>query len=234
VTINLKKIVLSLIIIIPIAALLTLLALQMTQLGKREPVSLQTGYKGTEVSGHAANFELVDQHNQEIELSDFRGEIVVLVFMDSLCEEVCPLTALHLRIAFERMKREEVDVSQVAFLGVNVNVEANMPEDVMAFTRKFGLDSVPSWHFLTGTVDQLEPVWKAYDITVHPQEEGEIIHTPGVYIIDEQGERRWYVSTPLYGEEIETWTTPKLSDLLVRHVKAIVQHGSSPSRGVKE
>jgi len=232
--INRKWILRSIAIVLSLIALVGFFTLQ-ALLTERDAIGpLQSKYDGTEVSGLADDFELIDQHNQEIELSDFRGKIVVLVFMDSLCEEVCPLTALHLRIAFERMKREEVDVSQVAFLGVNVNVEANMPEDVMAFTRKFGLDSVPTWHFLTGTVDQLEPVWKAYDITVHPQEEGEIIHTPGVYIIDEQGERRWYVSTPLYGEEIETWTTPKLSDLLVRHVKAIVQHGSSPSRGVKE
>jgi len=184
----------------------------------------KTMYEGTELNEPAQDFRLMDQNGANVALSDFRGGVVVLAFLDSRCQDVCPLTALHLRLAYERLKRESVDVSQVVFLGVNVNVEANSPQDMLKFTREYGLDRIPTWHFLTGNAEELEPVWKAYDIAVLVREEGEIVHTPGVFLIDQRGQKRWYISTPLSNEEAAaTWTGPSLSDLLLKQIRQLIQ-----------
>lgn len=178
-------------------------------------------YEGTALRGPATDFRLADQNGDTVALSDFRGRVVVLTFLDSQCQDVCPLTAVHLRAAGQALS----DVAQsIVFLGVNVNIEANAVADVTATSLKWRLDEIPTWHFLTGSVEELEPVWKAYDITVLPQEGGEITHTPGVFLIDQTGQKRWYVSTPFDDAGTPQWTAP-LSELLVKHIRELLSGG---------
>ena len=60
-------------------------------------------YRGTEINGDAPDFQLTDQNGSLIKLSDFRGKIVVLTFMDSKCKDTCPLTAAQLRRRLSRL-----------------------------------------------------------------------------------------------------------------------------------
>lgn len=177
-------------------------------------------YEGTVLDGPAADFRLVDQHGLRLALSDFRGRVVVLAFLDSQCQEVCPLTAIHLRAAHQALDNQ---AQAVVFLGVNINVSANTVADVFAATQKWRLDEVPNWHFLTGSPVELEPVWEAYDVAVvpAPAAEGELTHTPGVFLIDPAGQKRWYVSTPFDDAGTPQWTPP-LSDLLVKHIQELL------------
>src|SRR6266498_4704126 len=80
-------------------------------------------YQGVELSGEAPDFQLTDQNGSLINLSDFRGKVVVLTFMDSKCIDTCPLTAAQLRQAYRQL--DPSDANQVAFIGVNVNAVAN-------------------------------------------------------------------------------------------------------------
>src|SRR6266536_4457301 len=88
---------------------------------------LTESYQGTELSGGAPNFQLTDQNGALTKLSDFRGKIVVLTFMDSTCKDTCPLTAAQFRQTYRLF--DQTKSSQVAFIGVNVNVEANKVTD---------------------------------------------------------------------------------------------------------
>ena len=174
-------------------------------------------YQGTELSGEAPDFRLTDQNGLLVSLSDFRGKVVVLTFMDSICVDTCPLTAAQFREAYRQL--DETEASQVAFIGVNVNVEVNKVEDVAEITRAWHLEEIPSWHFLTGNQDELTAVWEAYDVAVVPTADGnEIMHTPGIFLIDPSGQKRWYISTP-----DSTDLTLPLSELLLKHVRQLQQ-----------
>ena len=178
-------------------------------------------YEGTEMSGKAPDFRLTDQNGSVINLSDFRGKVVILTFMDSKCKDTCPLTAAQLRQAYRQFDRNEAD--QVAFIGINVNNEANTIADVYEITKTWHLDEVPIWHFLTGSRQDLEAVWKDYRIAVAPDADGnEIMHTPGVFIIDPSGQKRWYISTP-FSEPRDTELALPLDELLVKHVREILR-----------
>ena len=179
-------------------------------------------YEGTALDSPAADFRLVDQHGAAISLSEFRGQVVALTFMDSRCKETCPVTAVHLRKANQALGDE---AASVVFLGINVNVTANAVTDVEAATQAWRLDEVPTWHFLTGSAAGLESVWKAYAIAVLPAPDGEEIgHTPGVYLIDRTRQVRWYISTPIDEAGSPQGFAP-LSDLLVKHIRALLGEG---------
>lgn len=179
-------------------------------------------YEGTALDSLAADFRLVDQNGAIVTLSDFRGQVVVLTFMDSQCKETCPLTAAHLRRANKTLGDK---AASVAFIGINVNIEANTVTQVGTATEQWRLDEIPTWHFLTGSAEELEPIWKGYGIAVLPApENGEIVHTPGVYLIDQKGRMRWYISTPYDETGAPQWTAP-LSDLLVKHIQALLSKG---------
>ena len=177
-------------------------------------------YEGTELSSEAPDFQLTDQNGSTVNLSDFRGKVVVLTFMDTKCADTCPLTAAHFREAYRQLKQDEA--KQVVFLGVNVNVNESDVSDVLETTHSWRLDEIPSWHFLTGTHEVLEPIWKDYGVTAtHMHEGNSIMHTPGTFLIDPSGQQRWYISTILPGEADTSLALP-LSDLLLKHIREIL------------
>lgn len=176
-------------------------------------------YEGTALNEPATDFRLVDQHGTRVALSDFRGRVVALTFMDSQCHESCPLTARQLWAVYQQLG----PTAPVTFIGVNVNVQASQVADVMAITQQWQLDRVPVWHFVTGSKEALKPVWQAYDVAAAiPPDGGELMHTPGVYLIDQKGQIRWYVSTPFDETGTAAGMTP-LNDLLVQHIQVLLR-----------
>ena len=67
-------------------------------LAKNEPA-----YNGTDLSGAAADFSLLDQNGTPINFSDLRGKVVILTFMDSKCMDTCPITAVHFREVYKQL-----------------------------------------------------------------------------------------------------------------------------------
>ncbi len=175
-----------------------------------------SGYVGTTLEGPAPDFRLVDQTGTPRSLSDFRGRVVVLSLLDPDCTDICPIYAAHFRLASQALGE---DAAKVAFLAFNANDERTSIEDVMAATRKWGVDEIPAWHFLTGSAETLRAVWKAYGIAgsslPKPGKPDEKQHSPAIFIIDQAGERRWYLSTVFEG-------APAPSALIVMHVKALL------------
>ena len=178
-------------------------------------------YEGTELSSEAPDFQLTDQNGSTVNLSDFRGKVVVLTFMDTQCADTCPLTAAQFREAYRQLKQEEA--KQVVFLGVNVNMDESDVADVLETTHAWRLDEIPSWHFLTGSHEVLAPVWKDYGVVAEHNPDGHsMMHTPGTFLMDPSGKERWYISTPFFGEGAEDLTLP-LSELLLKHIREILR-----------
>jgi protein SCO1 len=187
--------------------------------------SNQQVYQGVEFNQPAADFQLTDQNGDSIRLSDFYGKIVILTFMDTQCVDTCPITAHHFIQTYQELNDKQKE--QVIFLGVNVNAQAADIENINTMTTAWGLDQIPQWHFLTGEIALLEPVWKAYNVSVTPRTSDhqtahtQLVHTPGTYIIDALGQIRWYVSTP-YDSSSSEWIPP-LYEILIKHIKTLSQ-----------
>jgi len=145
---------------------------------------------------HAAapGFSLTDQAGRTVTLASLHGKVVVLTFMDSHCTDICPLVSREFRDAAHDLGGT---ASRVVFIAVNVNPFHHGVADVASFSRAESLDSIGTWHFVTGPVSALRPVWNAYQVqVVAPSPNKDVIHASLVYFIDPAGRER-YVAAPM-------------------------------------
>ena len=137
---------------------------------------------GSSLGGvRAPDFRLVNQFGQQMALSQFRGKVVVLAFVDSQCTTICPLTTASMVEARQLLGAAG---SQVQLLGVDANPRATSVSDVMAYSRAHNM--VNQWDFLTGSLPQLQAAWRGFHIAVQI-DRGMIDHTPALFVIDTRG-----------------------------------------------
>ncbi len=149
---------------------------------------------GTPLQGAAPNFTLTDQFDQQVSLSQYRGKVVLLAFLDSRCTTICPLTSEEMVMAKHMLGQKAA--SEVQLVAVDANPTATAVSDVYSYSKAHGV--LHQWVFLTGSKDQLAKIWRDYHIYVAIQH-GAIDHTPGVYILNAKGqERRLYLTQMAY------------------------------------
>lgn len=140
----------------------------------------------------APGFTFTDQAGHTMSLSDFRGKTVILEFLDPHCTDICPIVSQEFVDAYHDLGPA---ASKVVFLGINVNPYHTSVSDVMAFSKEQKLTSIPDWHYFTGPVPALRPVWHDYNIYVQaPNRNADVVHTSAVYFIDSQGRERYLAS----------------------------------------
>ena len=105
----------------------------------------------------AKPFQLTDQHGQAVSLASLRGKVVLLTFLDPVCTTDCPLIAQEFRAAGQLLG---ASARQVELVAVVANPVYHQVADTQAFDRQENLDQVPNWLYLTGSVPQLQQVWR--------------------------------------------------------------------------
>jgi len=154
----------------------------------------------------APGFRLTGQNGQPTQLSQFRGKVVVLTFMDTHCVNTCPLVAQEFTDAYHDLGPA---AAKVVFAAVNVNPYHVRVADVLAFSREHQLVMIPGWHFVTGPVAALRAVWRAYNVEVQaPGRGADIVHTSVDYFIaPSPGFRRSWV--PAAGQTAGSVSSPR-------------------------
>jgi cytochrome oxidase Cu insertion factor (SCO1/SenC/PrrC family) len=142
----------------------------------------------------APGFTLTDQAGRTMTLSDLRGKVVVLEFMDPHCTDICPIVSQEFVDAYHKLGPA---ARNVAFIAINVNQYHASVADMAAFSRQENLNTIPGWHFFTGPTPALKTVWRDYNIAVQaPNPDADIVHTSAVYFIDPQG-REAFLASPM-------------------------------------
>ena len=141
----------------------------------------------------AKGFQLTDQHGRTVSLASLRGKAVLLTFLDPVCTTDCPLIAQEFRAAGQLLGAASRKVELVAIVA---NPVYHQVADIQAFDRQEYLNQVPNWLYLTGTVPQLQQVWKDYGIAAEILPAGAMIGHPDVaYVIDQAGRVREELNT---------------------------------------
>jgi protein SCO1 len=134
----------------------------------------------------APDFSLQGSDGRALNLSHYRGKVVVLGFGYTSCPDVCPTTLATLAQARRTLGPAARDV-QVVYVTVD-------PErDVVERMRKYlgGFD--PTFVGGTGTADKLSAVRKDYGILAEKKTYGDtyaVAHSSYTYLIDRAGNLR--------------------------------------------
>jgi protein SCO1/2 len=134
----------------------------------------------------APDFALRAASGAEFRLSRHRGKVVVLAFGYTHCPDVCPTVLAELAQVLARLGPAAAQLVQVAY--ISVDPERDTPERLRAYTEVFD----KTFLGLTGPVAQLEPVWKAYGVSIARRPGRDpgaysVHHSASVYLIDPQG-----------------------------------------------
>jgi protein SCO1 len=134
----------------------------------------------------APDFTLDGSHGKALELSKFRGKVVVLGFGFTHCPDVCPTTLAVLAQARKKLGALAEDV-QVIY--ITVDPERDNPEQMRRYLATF--DST----FLggTGSAERLAAIRKGYGIAADKKVYGNsysVAHSSYTYFIDREGRLR--------------------------------------------
>jgi cytochrome oxidase Cu insertion factor (SCO1/SenC/PrrC family) len=140
----------------------------------------------------APAFTLTDQNGRTVSLAGLHGKVVLLTFLDDTCSVDCPLIAQEFRQAGQLLS---ADTARVELVAINYNPVDTQVGYIQAFDRQEGMAGIPNWLYLTGTVAQLQPVWRQYAIS--PPEilpAGSMVgHGDYAFVIDQSGHMRQYL-----------------------------------------
>jgi cytochrome oxidase Cu insertion factor (SCO1/SenC/PrrC family) len=140
----------------------------------------------------APNFTLTSQDGRQVSLASLRGKVVLLSFLDPVCTTDCPVIAAEMRVADAMLGSRARDAELVA-------VVANPTYTSLAYIRAFdlqeGLNTVPNWLYLTGSVSQLASVWHDFGIEVEDLPAGAMAaHNDIAFVISAKGEEEREIS----------------------------------------
>lgn len=185
---------------------------------------------GTSLGAHPApDFRLTNQFGEPVSLSQFRGKVVILAFVDSQCTTICPLTTASMLQARQLLGAAG---DKVQLVGIDANPAATSTADVMAYSRVHGM--VNQWDFLTGSIGQLRAAWQAYHVYVQI-EAGQVDHTPALFVIDAEGrEEKVYLTTMAYanGSQEGEVLASEVASLLPSHPRLASQESLAYISGI--
>ena len=180
----------STLVIIAAAIWGTRLIVQQRNQAIAQPTSLPIG--GFPMSGDPApDFKLTDQFGHVVTLSSLRGREVVMAFIDARCTTICPLTSKIMYDAKAHLSASQA--SKLALVAVNANPAATSIEAVRTWSIQHGM--LNQWQFLTGSPQELQPIYHAYNVYVHVDSSGQAVHDPIIFIIDTNGRERLFYET---------------------------------------
>ena len=170
-----------------------------------------TSIPGTSLSAVAPGFTLTDQFGQPVSLGSYRGKVVILAFNDSECTTVCPLTTVAMTDAKAMLGAA---ASQVQLVGIEANPKATSIDDVLSYSQVHGM--LYQWRYLTGSLSQLQSVWKDYSVGVTVSQ-NQIDHEPAIFVINQQGRL-----AKLYLAQLAYSAVPQLGQLLANEVSSLL------------
>jgi protein SCO1/2 len=127
------------------------------------------------------DFTLTDQDGQLVTLSSFRGKPVAVDFIYTRCPlpNVCPMLSAN----FARLQKRFG--GKITLLSITLDPQYDTPQVLTDYAQRWRADS-HTWHFLTGSLDEIRKVAGHFGVIFWP-EEGTITHTSSTAIVDSTG-----------------------------------------------
>ncbi len=137
--------------------------------------------------------DLTDQTGKAISLTAYKGQVVLVAFMDPLCVDLCPVLGRDI-VAVEQALPKAI---KPVLLIVSVT-SGRSAADVQAFIKtNLSTQWNPGWHWLIGPTDAaLKLTWLAWGEPLEPPK------TNYLDVIDPQGYLRVTYPAPLFVSDV--------------------------------
>jgi protein SCO1 len=132
----------------------------------------------------APDFALTSQDGAPVKLSDYRGRVVAVTFIFTLCADTCPV--LTPMMSFVQDQLGEDFGEKIAFVSITVDPERDTPAVLKEYAQAFGAN-LAGWSFLTGAPDAIREVTRRYGVFAAKNANGGVDHTFLTSIIDQRG-----------------------------------------------
>lgn len=147
----------------------------------------------------APDFTLLDPTGKPVRLADYQGRVVLLAFVFTTCQGVCPLISKQMAALQNGLKQERLFGAKASLLSVTVDPETDTAPVLIEYAKTYGADPA-GWRFLRESPEKTKPVLKAYDEWTKLLPKGELDHPARVYLIDRKGNIREIYSLAFFNE----------------------------------
>jgi cytochrome oxidase Cu insertion factor (SCO1/SenC/PrrC family) len=133
---------------------------------------------GTELNRPTPNVPLLDKDGKQVTLADFRGKVVVLSPVLTLCHEVCPLTTGAF-LSMEQAVRKAGLGDRVLFAEISVDPWRDSAARLRAFVRYTGIN----FTLLTGTQQNLRRFWRFFGVGYFKTPQSKRLGSPSASVL---------------------------------------------------
>jgi protein SCO1/2 len=105
-------------------------------------------------------FSLRDYDGSLVRSSDLRGRVVVLTFLDTKCEEACPIITGEVAEAWRLVSPSER--SQAVAVAISTDPRDDTPASIRAFLRRHR--ALGTFRYLVGPIPEMKRLWSSFQI----------------------------------------------------------------------
>jgi protein SCO1 len=139
--------------------------------------------------GAAPHTVLVDSSEKPFDLEKLRGKVVLVSFVYTTCNGVCPVTTQALTRVQKKLQDAKLWGKSVEFVSITLDPKHDTAQALRHYAKLAGAD-LPAWHFLTGAPEDVSKVIAAWDMWVKSDEKGVLDHPSRIFLIDARGHER--------------------------------------------
>lgn len=144
-----------------------------------------SGYRGSIPPPGIAlpHFALRDYRGEMVRSESLAGKVALVTFLDSQCEESCPIIAGQIARTLALLRPDER--REVVALAFSTDPEEDKPASVRAFLRAQGAEE--ELRYLIGPATELRLAWREFQILPSEETGVDEIHSAPVRIFDRAG-----------------------------------------------
>lgn len=124
------------------------------------------------------------QDNEQIELKDLRGNVLVMVMIYTSCKAACPRLVADMRNIEKQVPQEDLD--KVKFVLVSIDPETDTPERLKKFSEENKMTD-DQWLFLRGTEEDTREFAAVLAVSYKQISPIDFSHSNIISVFDEEG-----------------------------------------------
>ena len=154
-----------------------------------EPVSLNTTEEETskelpELSIYNLPATWTTQNGNEMEMTELKGKVLVMVMIYSQCKAACPRLVADMRNLEKQFPAEDLD--KLRFILVSIDPEYDTPERMKAFAKENAMEA-DHWLFLRGSEEMTREFAAVLAVNYKRISPIDFTHSNIISVFDEEG-----------------------------------------------